>query len=80
MCEKGWRPAFPPKTPEVLQQLISHCWAEKREDRPSFTDLRGPLTSLLKATQLESGYGTGTTPNPQAKDADARAEALSRIV
>jgi serine/threonine protein kinase len=76
VCEKGWRPPFPAKTPEVLQQLVSRCWTENRDDRPSFTDLRGPLTDLLKAAQQEPC----PSPQLQRRDDEAHAEPVARTV
>ena len=59
VVEKGWRPPFSSITPVGLQQLLSRCWAEHREDRPSFTELRGPLTEMLKDLQQQEAACSG---------------------
>ncbi|EAX94659.1 TKL family protein kinase [Trichomonas vaginalis G3] len=36
VCKKQERPKLPSRTPNSLAKLITKCWAQKTEDRPSF--------------------------------------------
>lgn len=47
VLEMGWRPPFPPETPQPYQDLVNKCWATERKDRPAFKDIRTALTDML---------------------------------
>ena len=53
VVEKGWRPPFPHQTPEFMQVLISRSWVNDRDCRPTFTEIRGTLTTCLQAVRPE---------------------------
>lgn len=36
VCENGKRPAIPLRTPSAVKSLISKCWAQNPEERPTF--------------------------------------------
>ena len=52
VCERGWRPELPERTPTAFKELVLSCWRKDGNERPSFSQLRGPLTALLSAYPL----------------------------
>lgn len=50
VCDRAWRPTFPDNTSHTFKELSSSCWSQGVNERPSFADLRGPLTSMLDDT------------------------------
>ena len=51
VVEQGWRPPFPHQTPEFMRDLISRSWSADRKQRPTFTEIRGVLTTYLSAVR-----------------------------
>jgi len=39
VCDDGIRPKLPEDTPKTLKSLITQCWAEEPNDRPSFQSI-----------------------------------------
>ena len=39
VVDRGERPPFSNKTPQILRSLIEKCWAQNPEERPSFIDI-----------------------------------------
>ena len=53
VVEQGWRPPFPHQTPEFMQDIVSRSWSNDRDQRPSFTEIRGLLTPYLMAIRAD---------------------------
>ena len=53
VVEQGWRPPFPHQTPEFMQDIVSRSWSDDRDQRPSFTEIRGLLTPYLMAIRAD---------------------------
>jgi hypothetical protein len=45
VCEKGSRPKFTTATPESMQSLITKCWSQNPEERPTFPQIYEELAS-----------------------------------
>jgi serine/threonine protein kinase len=46
VVKKGLMPSFPSTTPSALMQVISPCFAQRPEQRPSAVDIRDQLHGL----------------------------------
>lgn len=47
VCKKHERPKFPEDAPKLLKKLISHCWKQDPDQRPTFDE----IVKLLKDVQ-----------------------------
>lgn len=54
VIENGWRPEFPACIPVALSDVVRSCWAQDYKKRPSFTQLRHHLVTLLKSAHERS--------------------------
>ncbi|KAL8598309.1 hypothetical protein ACOMHN_035259 [Nucella lapillus] len=54
----GGRLPCPDGCPTALYDLMSWCWKQKSEERPSFTDIQHTLTSISQDRAVKSGQVT----------------------
>ena len=49
VIENGRTPDFPACIPVVLSDIVRSCWAQDYKKRPSFTELRHSLMTVLRS-------------------------------
>lgn len=57
---EGRRPAIPPSTPKRLQEIITSCWDQESNRRPSFTYIAMALADYAKMAFSPANVGTLT--------------------
>lgn len=53
--QKGERPPLPDDAPAAFQELLTSCWAEEEDSRPSATQLVMRLQSIIRGLQANGG-------------------------
>lgn len=65
--QKGERPSLPDDAPLAFQELLTACWAEEEESRPSATQLVMRLQTVIHG--LQANGGTADDADVSAQDA-----------
>lgn len=68
VARDGLRPELPVSCPPLIATLIRQCWAQRSEDRPSFTDVYRRLEEIKNTSTrhkiAESQVATSPSPTP----------------
>ncbi len=65
----GTRPVIPTELPTALSNIISACWAQKPEDRPSFTTVLQQLeTAIGSSGKLSKSQQPGMSQQGEASE------------
>ena len=57
---EGRRPEIPPSTPRRLQEIITACWDQDSQNRPSFTYIAMALADYAKMAFSPANVGAAT--------------------
>ncbi|XP_070542318.1 uncharacterized protein [Ptychodera flava] len=81
--KEGYRMARPDDCPQSMYQIMTRCWAENPEERPTFTDLIQDFNQLLSQfaeyiNEQAFPYSTDDTPLQQIVTHESDVESDSR--
>ncbi len=63
---RGSRPPIPPQLPESIQNIVTACWAQQPEQRPTFSDVCVMLGDAIRTIQDQ--MPTPSEPGPTIAD------------
>ncbi|KAI6189796.1 Protein tyrosine kinase [Aphelenchoides bicaudatus] len=82
----GVRPEIPEDVPEIMNLLMTSCWLESPDERPTFEEIRTRLSSLLDVCSQAYGYiqfaqqTTQETPSTPTSNQVPPVTALKEII